>query len=169
MSSGPFPDTLLDLARRLLQACESSGLRLVTAESCTGGLIAGCLTEVPGSSRVVERGYVVYANQAKMELLGVPEAILAEHGAVSEATARAMAEGALARSGCDVAVAVTGVAGPDGGTAEKPVGLVHMAAVRRGLFTAHRAEVFKGDRSAVRLASVESALLLALSALEPQA
>jgi nicotinamide-nucleotide amidase len=75
MSSGPFPDTLLDLARRLLQACESSGLRLVTAESCTGGLIAGCLTEVPGSSRVVDRGYVVYANQAKMELLGVPDAI----------------------------------------------------------------------------------------------
>ena len=164
----PFPETHLDLARRLLQACEASGLRLVTAESCTGGLIAGCLTEIPGSSRVVDRGYVVYANQAKTELLGVSQAALAEHGSVSEATARAMAEGALARAGCDLAVAVTGVAGPDGGTADKPVGLVHMAAIRRGLFTAHRAETFKGDRSAVRMATVEAALLLALSALEPQ-
>ena len=164
----PFPETHLDLARRLLQACEASGLRLVTAESCTGGLIAGCLTEIPGSSRVVDRGYVVYANQAKTELLGVSQAARAEHGSVSEATARAMAEGALARAGCDLAVAVTGVAGPDGGTADKPVGLVHMAAIRRGLFTAHRAETFTGDRSAVRMATVEAALLLALSALEPQ-
>lgn len=165
---GLFPATHEDLARRLLEACEASGLRLVTAESCTGGLIAGCLTEIPGSSSVVDRGYVAYDNRAKTELLGVPEAVLAEHGAVSEAVARAMAEGALQRSGCDLALAVTGVAGPGGGTEDKPVGFVHLAAVRSGLFTAHRAETFEGDRSAVRLASVEAALLLALSALEPQ-
>jgi nicotinamide-nucleotide amidase len=163
-----FPDSHLDLARRLLAACEAAGLRLATAESCTGGLIAGCLTEIAGSSTVVDRGYVVYDNRAKEEMLGVPAETLRRHGAVSEATARAMAEGALARSGCGLAVAVTGIAGPGGGTAEKPVGLVHMAAVRHGLPTLHRAEVFGGDRGEVRLATVEEALLLALAALQPQ-
>jgi nicotinamide-nucleotide amidase len=163
-----FPDSHLDLARRLLAACEAAGLRLATAESCTGGLIAGCLTEVAGSSTVVDRGYVVYDNRAKEEMLGVPPETLRQHGAVSEATARAMAEGALARSRCGLAVAVTGIAGPGGGTAEKPVGLVHMAAVRQGLPTLHRAEVFGGDRGEVRLATVEEALLLALAALQPQ-
>ena len=163
-----FPDSHLDLARRLLAACEAAGLRLATAESCTGGLIAGCLTEIAGSSTVVDRGYVVYDNRAKEEMLGVPPETLRQHGAVSEATARAMAEGALARSGCGLAVAVTGIAGPGGGTAEKPVGLVHMAAVRQGLPTLHRAEVFGGDRGEVRLATVEEALLLALAALQPQ-
>lgn len=163
-----FPDSHLDLARRLLAACEAAGLRLATAESCTGGLIAGCLTEIAGSSTVVDRGYVVYDNRAKEEMLGVPAETLRRHGAVSEATARAMAEGALARSGCGLAVAVTGIAGPGGGTAEKPVGLVHMAAVRVGLPTLHRAEVFGGDRGEVRLATVEEALLLALAALQPQ-
>jgi nicotinamide-nucleotide amidase len=163
-----FPDSHLDLARRLLAACEAAGLRLATAESCTGGLIAGCLTEVAGSSTVVDRGYVVYDNRAKEEMLGVQAETLRQHGAVSEATARAMAEGALVRSDCGLAVAVTGIAGPGGGTAEKPVGLVHMAAVRRGLPTLHRAEVFGGDRGEVRLATVEEALLLALAALQPQ-
>ena len=163
-----FPDSHLDLARRLLAACNAAGLRLATAESCTGGLIAGCLTEIAGSSTVVDRGYVVYDNRAKEEMLGVPPETLRQHGAVSEATARAMAEGALARSGCGLTAAVTGIAGPGGGTAEKPVGLVHMAAVRRGLPTLHRAEVFGGDRGEVRLATVEEALLLALAALQPQ-
>ena len=163
-----FPDSHLDLARRLLAACEAAGPRLATAESCTGGLIAGCLTEIAGSSTVVDRGYVVYDNRAKEEMLGVPAETLRRHGAVSEATARAMAEGALARSGCGLAVAVTGIAGPGGGTVEKPVGLVHMAAVRQGLPTLHRTEVFGGDRSEVRLATVEEALLLALAALQPQ-
>jgi nicotinamide-nucleotide amidase len=170
MAASPFPEAHLELARTLLSACEAGGVRLVAAESCTGGLIAGCLTEVAGSSAVVDRGFVVYGNAAKEELLGVAAEVLREHGAVSEDAARAMAEGALARApACDLAVAVTGIAGPGGGTAEKPVGLVHMAAVRRGLPTLHRAEVFRGDRSAVRLATVEAALLLALSALEPQA
>ena len=163
-----FPESHLTLARRLLAACEAADLRLATAESCTGGLIAGCLTEIAGSSTVVDRGYVVYDNRAKEEMLGVPPETLRQHGAVSEATARAMAEGALARSGCGLAVAVTGIAGPGGGTAEKPVGLVHMAAVRQGLPTLHRAEVFGGDRGEVRLATVEEALLLALAALQPQ-
>lgn len=155
-----FPATHLDLARRLLAACEAAGIRLVTAESCTGGLIVGCLTEIPGSSSVVERGYVVYSNEAKQEMLGVPAELLRQHGAVSEPVARAMAEGALERSGCGVALAVTGIAGPGGATPGKPVGLVHMAAARRGAVALHRAEVFAGDRTEVRCATVAAALRL---------
>jgi nicotinamide-nucleotide amidase len=130
-----------------------------TAESCTGGLIAALLTEIPGSSSVLERGFVVYSNAAKEESLGVPAETLAKHGAVSERTARAMAEGALAQSRAEVAVSVTGIAGPDGGTAAKPVGLVHFACARRGAATVAREERF-GDigRDAVRLASVRVGL-----------
>lgn len=160
--SSPFPPTCLAAARALLAACGRAGLRLATAESCTGGLIAGCLTEIAGSSAVLDRGYVVYDNRAKMELLGVREATLAAHGAVSEATAREMAAGAVQRSGCGLAIAVTGIAGPGGGTPEKPVGLVHLAAARRGGAVLHRRAVFEGDRSAVRLATVAEALRLAL-------
>ena len=160
-----FPEPHLDLARRLLAACEEAGLRLVTAESCTGGLIAGCLTEIAGSSAAVERGYVVYGNQAKEEMLGVPGDLLRSHGAVSEPVAQAMADGALVRSGCGLALAVTGIAGPGGATPTKPVGLVHLAAARQGGALLHRAEVFPGDRTAVRLATVEAALLLGLEAL----
>jgi nicotinamide-nucleotide amidase len=161
-----FPVAHLDLARRLLAACEAEGIRLVTAESCTGGLIAGCLTEIAGSSAVVERGYVVYSNEAKQEMLGVPAALLLrQHGAVSEPVARAMAEGALARSGCGLALAVTGIAGPGGATASKPVGLVHLACARSDAPTLHRAEVFAGDRTEVRVATVEAAILLALAGL----
>jgi nicotinamide-nucleotide amidase len=155
-----FPAPHLDLARRLLAACEAAGLRLVTAESCTGGLIAGCLTEIAGSSAVVERGYVVYSNEAKQEMLGVPAELLRQYGAVSEPVARAMAEGALARSGCGLALAVTGIAGPGGATPGKPVGLVHMAAARRGTPTLYRAEVFPGGRTEIRCATVEAALRL---------
>lgn len=158
-----FPEDCTTRAQELLAACAKAGLRLATAESCTGGLIAGCLTEIAGSSAVVDRGYVVYDNRAKVEMLGVPEAVLAAHGAVSEATARAMAEGALARSGCGLAVAVTGIAGPGGGSAEKPVGLVHLAAMRRGGEVRHARQVFPGDRAAVRLATVMAALELALA------
>ena len=130
-----------------------------TAESCTGGLIAGLLTEIPGSSDMLERGFVVYSNAAKEELLGVPPATLAKHGAVSAETARAMAEGALAKSQAHIAVSVTGIAGPDGGSAAKPVGLVHFACARRGAPTVAREERF-GDigREAVRLASVRVGL-----------
>lgn len=157
-----FAPDLSARAAALLDELRRRGLRLATAESCTGGLLAGLLTEIAGSSDVVERGFVAYSNAAKTELLGVPEATLAEHGAVSEPVARAMAQGAVARSHADIAVAVTGLAGPGGGTAAKPVGLVHIAAALRGGPVLHR-ECRFGDigRGAVRIASVEAALQLA--------
>jgi nicotinamide-nucleotide amidase len=164
-----FPPDLTAEAAALLDGFRRRGLRIATAESCTGGLVAGVLTEIPGASDVVERGFVTYSNAAKRELLGVPEATLARHGAVSEAVARAMAEGALARSAADVSVAVTGVAGPGGGSAAKPVGLVHVAAAHRGGAVLHR-ECRLGDigRAAVRLASVRAALqLISRAAAEP--
>ena len=123
---GIFPPECARLAQGLLAEAMRTGIRVATAESCTGGLIAGCLTEVAGSSAVVDRGYVVYDNRAKVEMLGVREATLFDHGAVSEETAREMVRGAIARSGCELAVAVTGIAGPGGGTPEKPVGLVYV-------------------------------------------
>ncbi len=154
-----FPPDLTARAAALLDRCREAGLKIATAESCTGGLIAGLLTEIPGSSAVVERGFVVYSNDAKEELLGVPAETLATHGAVSEATARALAEGALKASRADIAVSVTGIAGPDGGSAEKPVGLVWFGCARRGGRPVAREERF-GDigRGAVRLASVRVAL-----------
>lgn len=152
---------LLPVAAALLERCRRAGITLATAESCTGGLIAATLTEIAGSSDVVDRGYVTYSNAAKSDLLGVDAQLIARHGAVSEPVARAMAEGALARAGTGRAVAVTGVAGPGGGSAEKPVGLVHFAVAVKGGETRHVAERF-GDRgrSAVRLATVERALAL---------
>ena len=154
-----FPPDLIARATALIARYRAAGLMAATAESCTGGLIAGLLTEIPGSSSVLERGFVVYSNAAKQELLGVPAETLADYGAVSEHTARAMAEGALKASRAEVAVSVTGVAGPDGGTAAKPVGLVHFACARRGRRTVARQERF-GDigREAVRLASVRVGL-----------
>jgi len=156
-----FASDLTARAADLLARYRAADLKIATAESCTGGLIVGLLTEIPGSSAVVERGLVVYSNEAKQELLGVPAETIAMHGAVSEATARAMAEGAIERSRADVAVSVTGVAGPDGGTATKPVGLVHFACARRGRATVAREARF-GDigRANVRLASVRVALEL---------
>jgi nicotinamide-nucleotide amidase len=156
-----FSAALEARAGALVAAFAARGWRLATAESCTGGLVAGLLTEIPGSSAVVERGFVTYSNEAKTELLGVAEPILAEHGAVSEATARAMALGALARSRGDVAVSVTGIAGPGGGSAEKPVGLVHFACAGPGQSIVSVERRF-GDigRSAVRMAAVEQALEL---------
>jgi nicotinamide-nucleotide amidase len=127
-------------------------------------LIAGCLTEIPGISDIYLGGYVTYSNEAKMRDLGVGEDLLKAYGAVSEEVARAMAEGACKRSGADVSVSVTGIAGPGGATPTKPVGLVHIAAARRGAATLHLREVFPGDRGAVRLAAVEAALRLALQA-----
>jgi nicotinamide-nucleotide amidase len=156
-----FPSALRDEAARLLDACRKDGLRIATAESCTGGLIAGLLTEIAGSSDVVERGFVTYSNAAKIEALGVPADLIARHGAVSEPVARAMAEGALAHSPADIAVSVTGFAGPAGGSAAKPVGTVYLAAARRGRATLQQACRF-GDigRGNVRLKSVEAALAL---------
>jgi nicotinamide-nucleotide amidase len=156
-----FSAALLALAETVLSNARAKGLRIVTAESCTGGLIAGLLTEIPGSSDVVERGFVTYSNLAKEEMLGVPHALLIAHGAVSEPVARAMAEGALAHSEALLAVAVTGIAGPDGGTTEKPVGLVHIAAACQGRQTWHQ-ECRFGDvgRRRIRLETVEAALTL---------
>lgn len=152
--------TLTLEAKRLLARCRRRGLTLATAESCTGGLIAAILTEIPGSSAVVERGFVTYSNAAKQELLGVPEALIAKHGAVSETVARQMAEGGRRRARVDLCVAVTGIAGPGGATDAKPVGLVHLACARAGRGTAHRRLVFKGNRAAIRRQAVAAAFAL---------
>lgn len=148
----------------LAQVCRERQLRVVTAESCTGGLVAGCLTEIAGVSDVFVGGFVTYANEAKMRDLSVPEELLKMHGAVSAEVARAMAEGACKRSGAELGISATGIAGPGGGTPQKPVGLVHIAVARRGHETLHERHVFPGDRQAVRLAAVEAALALALRA-----
>lgn len=156
-----FPAELLNEATALIRAYEAAGHRLATAESCTGGLVAALLTEVPGSSNVLEAGYVTYSNAAKTDLLGVPKALIATHGAVSADVARSMAEGALKRSGTEAAVAITGIAGPGGATPGKPVGLVHFAVARTGLPTVHHEARF-GDvgRSSVRIQAVRTALHL---------
>ncbi len=154
-----FSAALLAQAEALLESARVKGLKIATAESCTGGLVAGLLTEMPGSSDVFERGFVTYSNQAKQDQLGVPGALIRQHGAVSEAVARAMAEGAIRNSTAQLSLAVTGIAGPGGGTEEKPVGLVHIAAARAGEATLHR-ECRFGDigRAEVRMASVAMAL-----------
>ena len=155
-----------DLCVFLSEQLRQQGLRLVTAESCTGGLIAATCTDMAGSSDWFERGFVTYSNAAKTALAGVPEALIAVHGAVSEAVARAMAEGGVKTAGVGAAVAVTGVAGPTGGTADKPVGLVHIAAARAGGPTRHREMRFGPlGRQAIRLASVRTALELLAEAL----
>ncbi len=151
-------DEILRASEALLQRCRSAGLTVATVESCTGGLLAGALTAIAGSSDVVERGLVTYTNEAKTELASVPARLIDTHGAVSEPVARAMAEGGLAHSGADIAVGITGVAGPGGGTEAKPVGRVHIAAARRGGKTVHRRYTFSGDRTTVRDASVLAAM-----------
>jgi nicotinamide-nucleotide amidase len=163
-----FSPDLIARAAALIARYREAALMATTAESCTGGLIAGLLTEIPGSSNMLERGFVVYSNAAKQELLDVPAETLARHGAVSEQIAVAMAEGALRASRAEVAVSVTGIAGPDGGTAAKPVGLVHFACARRGKPTVAREERFGAiGRGQVRLASVLVALDLLEGALSP--
>ena len=165
-----LPGTLQTQAESLLAACRAAGKKVVTAESCTGGLVVATLTEIAGSSDVVERGFVTYSNVAKHEMIGVPTALITEHGAVSEEVARAMAEGALAHSRADIAVSVTGVAGPEGGTPEKPVGLVCFGLARRdkdgrGAAATSERQVFAGDRAAVRNAAVSRAMVLLRGAL----
>ena len=157
-----FPDDIDALARQVIETAAARGLTLATAESCTGGLVAGALTAVAGSSAVFERGFVTYSNAAKSEMLGVPADLIEAHGAVSESVARAMADGAVARSPANISVSVTGIAGPGGGSADKPVGLVHFGAV--GPSGVAHAEHRFGDigREAVRLASVRVALALLL-------
>jgi nicotinamide-nucleotide amidase len=165
MSGQTFSAELIALAGAVLDACRSRRIMLAAAESCTGGLIAGSLTEIAGSSDVVDRGFVTYSNEAKMEMLGVAQDLIARNGAVSEEVARAMAEGALSHSRAGISVSVTGVAGPGGGTAAKPVGLVHMAAARAGRPSLHR-ECRFGDigRGPIRTRTVEAALRLVLDA-----
>jgi len=149
------------MARRVLDLCRARGLRVVTAESCTGGLVAGALTEIAGSSDVVDRGFVTYSNAAKEAMLGVPASMLERHGAVSSQTAAAMVKGALKSSLADIAVSITGIAGPGGGSKEKPVGLVYFAAARRGgRRLAQRRLYGKIGRSRVRALSVVQALTM---------
>ena len=150
----------LALAETVLAECRAARLHIATAESCTGGLIAAALTAIAGSSDVVDRGFVTYSNAAKTALVGVHATMIETHGAVSEQVARAMAEGALDRSEAEIAVAVTGVAGPGGGSAEKPVGLVWLACARAGRPTVSRREIYPGDRRAVRAATVLTALAM---------
>jgi len=152
------------LAERVLAACRARKWTVATAESCTGGLVAGALTEIAGSSDVLDRGFVTYSNVAKIAMLGVPEETLNMFGAVSRQTAEAMAQGALERSGVDLTVAITGVAGPGGGSVEKPVGLVHLAAVVRGSPARIERKMLYGDigRSEVRRLSVIEALSMLL-------
>lgn len=161
-----FPSKIENLARMTLAAAREKNLTIATAESCTGGLIAAALTEIPGSSDVFDRGFVTYSNNAKRDLLGVPGDLIADLGAVSEPVARAMAEGAVVMGEVDVAVAVTGVAGPGGGTPMKPVGLVHIACARKGENIIHDFFQF-GDigRSEIRMSTTEEALAMMLKAI----
>lgn len=152
-------------ARALVKDAEATAKKIATAESCTGGMIGAAITDIAGSSAVFDRGFITYSNEAKTELLGVPATLIGEHGAVSAEVAEAMAKGALARSNADVAIAVTGIAGPGGGTAEKPVGLVWFGlATRDGVRSEHH--IFAGEtRNSVREKSVEQALALLASSI----
>jgi nicotinamide-nucleotide amidase len=154
-------EALRAAASAVLDAARARGLKIVTAESCTGGLVAGALTDIPGSSDVLDRGFVTYSNKAKQQMLGVSAAVLREHGAVSRETAEAMARGALGRAEADLAVAITGIAGPGGASADKPVGLVHFAAASRSGALTHK-EMRYGDigREQVRAKSVLQALAM---------
>jgi nicotinamide-nucleotide amidase len=153
--------SLEDQARALIALCIEKKLKIATAESCTGGLIAGVLTAIAGSSAVVDRGFVTYSNAAKTEMIGVPADLIERVGAVSQEVALAMASGAMEKSRADVTVAVTGIAGPGGGSAEKPVGLVHFGVMRRGQPAQHSVQVFADrDRAGVREATIAEALRL---------
>jgi nicotinamide-nucleotide amidase len=154
-----FSLEITTLARLLVDEARQRSLRIVTAESCTGGLVAGAICQVAGASDVFERGFVTYSNRAKQELLGIPGDLIADLGAVSEPVARMMAEGALENSNAHVAVAITGVAGPGGGSPLKPVGTVHIATARSNHGLTHRQEFFELDeRIDIQLAAVQSAL-----------
>ena len=155
-----IPDALLMEAEAVLAACRARGIRLATAESCTGGLIAAALTAIAGASDVLDRGFVTYSNEAKNELIGVPMPLIQAHGAVSEEVARAMAEGALARSRATLAISVTGVAGPGGGGAGKPVGLVCFGLAAKGRAAISERRVLPGDRTGIRTATVAHAFAM---------
>jgi nicotinamide-nucleotide amidase len=156
-----LPETTLDQARSLLALMDAKGMTLATAESCTGGLIAGALTAIAGSSSVIMAGFVTYSNDAKQKMIGVSSESLTQHGAVSAEVARKMAEGARDRAGVSLALSCTGIAGPGGATLGKPVGLVFIGCAREGAPTLVERHVFPGDRAAVRAATVAAALDLA--------
>lgn len=154
-------------AIEVLEACRAAGLMLATAESCTGGMIAASITDIGGSSDVFDRGFVIYSNEAKEQMLGVPRALIADHGAVSAEVARAMATGALQNSRAGIAVSVTGIAGPGGGSPEKPVGLVWFGLARHGCEPIAAKQLFKDDgRESIRRAAVDAALELILQGLK---
>lgn len=160
------PHRIWSLAQQIVDKAGAEGLMIAAAESCTGGMVAAAITNVPGSSAVLDRGFVTYSNEAKIEMLGVRQGTVERYGAVSQQVAREMARGALARSRADVAVAITGIAGPTGGTETKPVGLVWFAlATRDGATRAERRVFASGDRSFVRMRATETALTLALRAI----
>ena len=154
-------------AQALIDRLRAQGLMLATAESCTGGLIAAALTARAGSSDVLECGFVTYSNAAKSRMLGLPAALIAAEGAVSEAVAKAMAEGALRHSSADIAISVTGIAGPGGGSAAKPVGLVYIGRARRNGETAVQRHIFSGDRTAIRHQTVLASFAMVQAALLP--
>lgn len=155
-----FDSEIVDLASAVIGAYRDRGWKLATAESCTGGLVAAALTEIEGCSDVVDRAYITYSNAAKIELLGVPEPMILTHGAVSAEVAKTMAAGAARRAGVDIAVSVTGLAGPSGGTPEKPIGLVHVGIARRGQGGRSEHHIFPGNPDAVRRAALVRALEL---------
>jgi nicotinamide-nucleotide amidase len=155
---------LRELSETVLGACREAQLKLATAESCTGGMVAAALTDIAGSSDVVERGFVTYSNEAKTELLGVPGELIAAHGAVSAQVATAMVQGALARAPIDLAVSITGIAGPGGATKGKPVGLVYFGVARKGGAARVERHNYQGDRASIRAAATERALELLLEA-----
>ncbi|MBS0219775.1 MAG: CinA family protein [Proteobacteria bacterium] len=161
-----FDHEMREAAERVLNACRRHGLKVATAESCTGGLIAAALTAIAGSSDVVDRAFVTYSNEAKRDMIGVRWDMIMKHGAVSEPVARAMASGALRHSQADLAVSVTGIAGPGGGTTEKPVGLVHFGALRKGGEPILERHVLHGDRDGIRRVAVITALALLASLAE---
>ena len=156
-----------ELADRFLEACQHRGILAATAESCTGGLIIAAMTDIPGSSSMVDRGFVTYSNEAKTEMLGVAEKTLRDHGAVSAETAAEMAKGALERSRAGIALAVTGIAGPDGGSAEKPVGLVWFGLAMTGRPARAEKHIFENKgRDFIRRETVKHALRMGLATLE---
>lgn len=158
-----FTTKLKKLAIKLISACREKNIKIASAESCTGGLIAGCITSVAGSSDVFERGFNTYSNEAKSELLSIPIDVITSNGAVSKATAIAMCEGALKNAPVQLTISVTGIAGPRGGTIEKPVGTVYMASARVGKSTIEKYYLFSGNRDQIRLYTIEKALELMLS------
>jgi len=158
-----FPKELTELTNKLISSCRNQDIKIATAESCTGGLIAGCLTSISGSSDVFERGFNTYSNNAKVEMLDVPIDMIIAHGAVSETVAIAMCEGALKNAPVQLTVSVTGIAGPAGGTHEKPIGTVYIASARDGRDTVSKCYIFDGNRDKIRVSTIKRAIEIMLS------